>query len=147
MLYFAYGSNMNQDRMKKRGADFSCARKALLKDYQLKFNKVSTKNNDEGFANIITTDGSMVEGVLYQLDDESLLKLDKFENYPISYKREIVKVEIEDAILLEATTYIANSGHVSENLLPNSSYLSHLLAAKNYLSREYYEFLLNHPTL
>lgn len=147
MFYFAYGSNMNPERMKNRGANFFAATKAKLKDYQLKFNKISTKREGEGFANIVAAEGCVVEGVVYEMDDSSLFKLDEYENYPLSYRRDIVELVISESNLLEATTYIANSDHISENLLPSSSYLNHLLSAKDFLSTDYYDFLINHPTL
>lgn len=138
---------MNPDRMKERGANFSSVRSALLKDYQLKFNKMSKEKEGEGFANIVSSPGSVVEGVLYELEEEHLLILDKYENCPVSYRREIIEVVYENPRLLKAITYIANSDHISENLLPTHLYLGHLLKAKNFLSDPYYNFLKNHPTL
>lgn len=39
MLYFAYGSNMNQERMKSRKTDYEFRTGAVLKGYELTFNK------------------------------------------------------------------------------------------------------------
>lgn len=39
MLYFAYGSNMNQERMKSRKTDFEFRTGAVLSGYELVFNK------------------------------------------------------------------------------------------------------------
>lgn len=39
MLYFAYGSNMNEDRMKTRKTNYEFRTGAVLKDYELSFNK------------------------------------------------------------------------------------------------------------
>ena len=40
LKYFAYGSNMDQQRMISRGVIFSNMKSATLNDYELKFNKI-----------------------------------------------------------------------------------------------------------
>jgi len=45
MKYFAYGSNMNKDRMTERGINFTSRQFAKLADYKLVFNKKASKGN------------------------------------------------------------------------------------------------------
>lgn len=145
--YFAYGSNMNSDRMIARNAEFESIEKAHLKDYCLLFNKVSRSREGVGFANIAYRQNSTVEGVLYFLKPKALENLDKYEDYPVSYRREVVTVKTESLKTIEAQVYIANSGYVKDNLLPDKAYIKHLLKARELLSEGYYNQLLNHPTL
>ena len=49
---------------------------AILLDYQMIFNKHS---NDGGKANIMHSPGDLVEGILYSVNEEDLLSLDKYE--------------------------------------------------------------------
>ena len=57
--YFAYGSNMNPRRMESRGVDVYSMKPAVLKDFELLFNKLSSSYHGEGFANIQKNHGSM----------------------------------------------------------------------------------------
>lgn len=52
MKYFAYGSNMNKDRMKERKINFTSRQFAKLLCYKLVFNK-KAKDGEFAYANII----------------------------------------------------------------------------------------------
>jgi gamma-glutamylcyclotransferase len=138
--YFAYGSNMNSERLRKRIGYLPPSRKALLQDYALLFNKTNYKNPTEGFANIVPQTGSQVEGILYEMTDKDIAKLDQFEGVPTHYIRQAINVECEGKIT-NALTYIAVT--VKEGLKPSPEYLNHLLAGKAYLSEAYYQQLAN----
>ena len=92
LYYFAFGSNMNKERMIKREAKFTEMQKGILRDWQLVFNKKSSRNQDAGFANIEPKTGSKVEGILYKVLEETLEKLDRFEGVPNHYQRKIISV-------------------------------------------------------
>ena len=139
--YFAYGSNMDPDRMNLRKAYFSNRMFAKLDNYRLVFNKTSIANPGEGFANIIPDDGSEVEGALYRLKWESIERLDYFEGYPDGYRREEIWVTSSDGKKHKAITYIANDNQTKDGLKPSREYLSHLLRGKDLLSEEYYSKL------
>jgi len=137
MKYFAYGSNMNPERMKKRGIEFSQRRHATLKAYRLEFNKVASRDPKEGYANIVQFENGIVEGVLYDIEDSDLSKLDRYEGYPDHYKRVEVKVQLDDRQGVEAVSYIAQPDRARYGLMPSRDYLSHLLAARDVLSEAY----------
>ena len=141
--YFAYGSNMNPERMKKRIGWQPPLRSAVLEDYQLLFDKVS---NNGGKANIRPLKGEKVEGVLYQVEAKDLLSLDGFEGVSGGHYarvRLVVNILGEDECI--ATAYIAlKTG--PENP-PTREYLDHLLAGAEYLSTEYLSKLQDRSTL
>lgn len=139
--YFAYGSNMNPDRMNIRKAYFANRIFAKLDNYRLVFNKTSKANSDEGFANIIPDDNSIVEGALYEVEWESILKLDHFEGYPVAYRREEILVTKSDGTTQKAIAYIVNDDQISDGLKPSREYLNHLLRGKDLLGDEYYSKL------
>ena len=143
MEYFAYGSNMNPERMKQRIGWNPPSRGAVLQDYQLMFDKQS---NDGGKANIRPLKGEAVEGVLYQLAEKDLLSLDGFEGVSTGdYAREKLEVCINGDGKCLATAYIAlKTG--PENP-PTREYLDHLLAGEEYLSPQYLEKLRRRSTL
>lgn len=146
MKYFAYGSNMNPQRMREREVRFSERIPAILKGYTLRFNKVASRNNCEGFANIATDAKGVVEGVLYEIPDNDLKKLDVREGYPDHYDRLKVRV-LTSTGEEEAITYVACPNKVAEGLNPSREYLAHLMAAMGMLSEKYYQRLNSTHTL
>lgn len=143
MKYFAYGSNMSADRLLERGVNFLSKEKGTLKGYRFLINKKSQKNPNIGFANIIKDENSEVEGILYEVKTEDILKLDKYEGYPKHYRRENHIINNQEAIV-----YIANDSWTSENELGTTDeYKNHILEGKEYLSEKYYNKLLNIKTL
>lgn len=147
MRYFAYGSNMNPERMIERGVSFTSRERAVLKGWRLKFNKVSSINAREGYANIERDDNSVVEGILYTIEDKDIEKLDTFEGYPKHYNRVVLKVKKDNGEEVEALVYIANPDKVKDGLKPSKEYLNHLLRGCDLLSENYCNMLRNWETL
>jgi len=146
MYYFAYGSNMNSERMKQRRVDFLSKKSAKLNGYRLVFNKVATRNPKEGYANIIPDKDGVVEGVLYEINNSDIEKLDKCEVYPKHYGRDEVAVWSDEKKVV-AVTYIAQKDKMKEGLLPSKDYMQNLLSGKDMISKPYYERLKSWPTL
>lgn len=146
VFYFAFGSNMNEKRMKERGVSFTNRRFAgTLYGYRLSFNK-SAAGDEEGFANIEPAEPeSWVEGVVYETDTDQLLKLDRYEGVPAHYYHATVTVRIlnKNGVFEEvaAVAYVAQPSKTKAGLKPSRDYLNHLLAGKAYLSSEYYAML------
>ena len=147
MKYFAYGSNMDGDRLRGRGVSFSRREWAVLEGYRLVFNKRSSRDPKEGFANIVKDEGGLVEGILYEIAEEDIEKLDKYEGYPQHYDRQRVKVKMQSGEAVEAAVYIAKQEMTAEGLKPSRKYLNHLLKGCDLLSKEYCEKLQSTPTL
>lgn len=150
MYYFAYGSNMDKQRMKERKITFSDVerRAAHLSGYHLEFNKVANDNPLEGYANIVPDGSGLVEGVLYNIDAASLPKLDKCEGYPDEYLKISIKVLLpSDGQKVCAITYIANPKKIGEGLKPRRCYLEYLLAGEDFLSASYFKRLQETETL
>jgi len=145
--YFAYGSNMNPDRMKSRGVKFLRRIHAVLNGWRLEFNKVSFRNPREGYANIVRDENSIVEGILYEILDSDIGKLDRYEGYPDHYDRITVKVRLDNGSEIEAFTYIAQPDKVRSGLKPSKEYLNHLLKGSDLLSKEYRDRLSKLETL
>jgi gamma-glutamylcyclotransferase len=137
MEYFAYGSNMDSERMKARSVSFFQRTHAILKGYRLEFNKVASRNSQEGYANVVKFENGIVEGVLYEIPDSDLPKLDAHEGYPEHYDRIKVKVTLNDGQEVEAVAYVAQPNKVRDGLKPSMDYLNHLLAARDLLSESY----------
>jgi len=146
MRYFAYGSNMDPDRMIERGVNFLKRERAILKGWKLTFNKIAYQNPNEGYANIEKDDESVVEGILYEIPEEDIEKLDRYEGVPNHYERLSVVVQSNNGAV-KAITYIANPNKVREGLKPGRDYLNHLLKGCDLLTEEYCEKLRKWETL
>jgi len=153
VLYFAYGSNMDEKQMRKRMKDemgWCCSDylvgnckligRGVLKGYALKFNK-SASGPREGYANIVPEEGSVVEGIVFEVDDNGMKRLDCREGVSSSnYYQKLLPIETEKGEK-KCEAYIACQGQVKEGLKPTEAYLKKLLAGKQYLSEEYYSKL------
>lgn len=69
MIYFAYGSNMDETRMRKRCPSAQVMSIARLPGFRLAFTRFST-NNRCGAADIIPEAHGAIWGVVYQIKDE-----------------------------------------------------------------------------
>ena len=143
ILYFAYGSNMNKQRMILRDVSFRRRFSGVLYDWKLIFNAI---NEDEkaGSANIVFSKDSKVEGAVYETDEESLIKLDKFE---IHYDRKKILIKDESGKEIECHVYITHPEQTKDGLKPTKKYLMHLLEGKDLISKEYFDFLSDISTL
>ncbi|MDZ7686172.1 MAG: gamma-glutamylcyclotransferase family protein [Gammaproteobacteria bacterium] len=63
--YFAYGSNMNPERVEWREMPFVELHGGVLRDYRLVFNKRSAKYPGTASANVVASPDDRVEGALY----------------------------------------------------------------------------------
>lgn len=135
--YFAYGSNMNPERVSSRKLSTQGEPEAgRLLNYELRFNKISRYRIGAASANIAPAFGCSVDGVLYRLTGSRVIaSMDVFENSPEDYAREVVFVHVDDAAndhearLIPAWTYVAKPHAIDDALRPTQEYVGHLLAS------------------
>jgi gamma-glutamylcyclotransferase len=148
VLYFAYGSNMDPERLRQRGVTPQSRRHALLDGFALQFNKSTSKNAGEGKANIAPEAGGRVEGIVYGVIEKEMKRIDDKEGVRSGdYLRAAVSVGLDDGSRVDALAYVAQPSRVRAGLKPTKDYLSHLLAGADLLSREYVERLRMTATL
>jgi gamma-glutamylcyclotransferase len=147
MKYFAYDANMDEELLKEREIAFEVRRKAILKGYSLVFNKQFSKSPQEGKGNIVEDKKGVVEGIFYEIPPFAIKKLDYYAGYPKHYQRITITVEFEDGKQESAITFVAHPDWIKSGLTPTKSYISHLLAGKDFLSPAYYEKLKHIQTL
>jgi gamma-glutamylcyclotransferase (GGCT)/AIG2-like uncharacterized protein YtfP len=73
-----------------------------------------TPNSNEGYANIIQDEKSVVEGIIYEISDSDMAKLDCYEGYPFHYDRIKVRVKLDDGQEVKAVTYIAQPDKIGK---------------------------------
>ena len=141
MKYFSYGSNLSSKRMSERNVDVLDKKSGILEGYKFTINKKSYKDPTLGFANIIKDDNSFVEGIIYDISDESISILDSYEGYPKHYYKEILPIKVNNEYI-DCVIYIANEKWISKNeLLTTLEYKNYILDGKDFLTDEYYNML------
>ena len=123
--YFAYGSNMAAERMRERGASFSAARPAVLRDHRLVFDKRGRDGSAR--ANVERAAGARTFGVIYEIGAEALAVLVQFES---GYDLVEVLVEVPrpdgGVQVVQARTFVARPDRKTAND-PSRSYVDLIL--------------------
>ena len=122
VLYFAYGSNLDLRRFRRRCPGASVVGRARLPDHQLAFTRYS-RHEKGGVADIVPQPGAAVWGALYEVDDAGLAALDEYEGAPRAYRRETVRVVDDHAVEQEAIAYVANK---TGEFAPSRQYLAQI---------------------
>ena len=78
--YFAYGSNLDLPQMKMRCPSSKLISKGSLSGYRLTFNRFSSGWGG-GVADVIQEKGSTVWGLVFEISDTDLERLDRYEGY------------------------------------------------------------------
>lgn len=125
-IYFAYGSNINMKQMKQRCPSVQFRSKAVLPGYRLAF-PLRSKRWGGGVAGILAEEGNRVEGVVYEISEKDMERLDKFEGVDKGrYYRGRVKVILEGGSSIEAWAFFTNSEDGSL-FTPSKRYLETML--------------------
>ena len=83
--YFAYGSNLHHEQMKRRCPKCRYIKNYILNNYQLTF------RSKYGAADIEKKRGGKVYGGLYLISKAAEKRLDVYEEYPTLYKKMFFK--------------------------------------------------------
>lgn len=114
-LYFAYGANTHIDSMSRRCPTALDLGPATLPNYQYRFAR---------HADVVQFFTGTVRGVLWDITEDDLYSLDRFEGYPNYYERKTVLVE-HRGVLKEALVYYMTPGN--PGALPGQGYLDLIL--------------------
>jgi len=107
MYYFAFGTNLIKKQMAERCPDSKPRFSAVLPNYKLIFTGWSRQWKG-GTASVKPFKGEKVKGAVYEISESDLRKLDKFQDYPVTYNRFNVIVWTDDGDPAQAVTYIKN---------------------------------------
>jgi len=136
--YFAYGSNMLPERLLERIKKYHLGFKAEFPGYKFIYNKKSKDGTAK--ANVEKDDAAKVSGVCFEVDEEDLEILKKYEG---GYDQRNIEVTDENRNKVKAITYISAS--VDNALGASTEYKSIVLSgAKHWgLSEEYISVYLS----
>jgi hypothetical protein len=151
--YFAYGSNMDAARLKRRCTDKDAEILervgGQLPGWRLEFNKRRRDHPGEGVANVVQDPAGLVEGTLNRMPPRGLDLLDVDEGVRTGqYARRNVRVlNLASGTAVDAVLYVALPGVVASGLRPPRWYLDHLLAGGDLLSPQYHARLAATPVI
>jgi len=121
VYYFAYASNLNKQQMRERCPAAKPAAIVTLHHYRLVFRGWSRKWRG-GVATIQPFRGERVLGAIYEVFEEDMRRLDKYEDCPASYSRINVGVNDDFGELIEAVAYIRAKR--ADDAKPSEEYLA-----------------------
>ena len=128
-LYFAYGSNMSERRLRKRVSSAKVIGTGVLNNHRLTFHKRS--DDRSGKCTIEYSESHKVYGVLFEIEKCEECKLDKAEGFfQGHYAKMCVEIEMCDSKCgkkVRAKTYIATAKYIDQNLKPYTWYRKHVL--------------------
>ncbi len=138
--YFAYGSNLDERQLAERCPSSRGLFRARLRHHRLDFTHFSSKWVG-GAADVLPHSGADVWGVVYQLDDSELERLDRHEG---GYDRVLLEVESEDGRRHPVVSYTVRDKH---SFRPTDIYLDKMLRWAEHwnLPRPYCELLRRVP--
>jgi len=120
MLHFAYGSNMDPERMHQRCPDAADPRVAALAEFRFAISAL-------GVANIVPAEGAQVHGVLWTVSERDLENLDRLEGVAEGpSQRRSLAVEAASGERVDAVVYMAPDARTGP---PREGYLERILRA------------------
>ena len=121
MKYFAYGSNMLEERLTSSNRVPNAVFKATcsVQGYILRFHKRSTDGS--GKCNIVKADSArdVVYGVVFEVPDNQLEALDSAEGVGHGYHHDNnIPVRLADGTEMSMLTYVADIDSIDDTLIP-----------------------------
>ena len=149
--FFAYNELINEDYFKEIGLEHIQKVTVTLSAQRVVFNRLPPEApNIEGLGlpNIETTpdNAGMMEGVLYEMRDSFLAKLDEFHGYPKECNRQVMNLNAHDFHTVRGIVYFAQPDKVGKNLRPSKALIKVFRKARKEFSMLYFSRLMNTRT-
>ena len=90
IYYFAYGSDMDANRMEKCCPDSKRINIGFIPDHRIDFTLMS-KNKEGGIADVIESKGDVVWGVIYSVSMGDITMLDTYHKFGDIFMRRVIK--------------------------------------------------------
>ncbi len=125
ILYFAYGSNLLGERLRRRVPSARVVGPARLDGYAMRFNLLSGDGSAK--CNIVPREDAHVWGVAWTLPRAEREGLDRAEGLGIAYDEHTVAITVADG-MREALTYVGRPERLGAAAAPYGWYKAFVLA-------------------
>ena len=150
--YFAYGSNLFTRRLQERTPSAAVIAVGRLREYVLRFHKVSKRNGlPESAKCDAWATGDPTEsiwGAVYEIAAGEISKLNSAEGLGHGYDKKDVQVECEGGAVIDAFTYyVADGQYIDSALKPFAWYKEYVVkgAIEHNLPSEYVDGIRDVP--
>ena len=149
--FFAYNELLNENHFKETGFEYIEKVTVTLSAQRLVFNRLppgATDIEGHGLPNIEPTpdNAGMMEGILYEMQDTFLPKLDEFHGYPKECNRKLMDLVRHDFTTVRGIVYFAQPDRVGGKLRPNKAMMKLFRNSKKEFSMLYFARLMNSRT-
>ena len=130
--YFAYGSNMDEHKLKiKRRINFYEKFSGKIDGWEILFDKAASGKPGVAYSNISPKENSCVEGIVYKIKSEDILnKLDKREGWPEHYEKKYMSVKTTNGFWNAWCTLQTQTRH-NRDCIQRENILMRFLQARN----------------
>ena len=148
---FSYNELLNEDFFKEKGFEYIDKLTVSLSAQRIVFNRIppeGTGIDGQGLPNIEPTpnNAGMMEGVLYDMDDTFLPKLDEFHGYPKECTRKLMDLNAHDFHTVRGIVYFAQPNRIAEKLKPSKELMKLYRKSRKEHSMLYFARLMNTRT-
>ena len=149
--FFAYNELINENYFKEVGFEFIEKVTVTLSAQRIVFNRLPSEQNytgSQGLPNIEPTpdNAGMMEGVLYEMRDTFLPKLDEFHDYPKECNRKLMNLNRHDFTTVRGIVYFAQPSKIAKNLKPSKTLMKLFRNSKKEFSMLYFARLMHTRT-
>lgn len=139
--YFAYGSNMSPATMRSLCPSCRVIGAAKLNNHRLAFTRRRRGPGGAGAADVVEAEGLVVWGVLYEIDEECIERLNKKEGVGVAYNATTKPVECKNRVWTALTYTVIDKQN--PELRPTNDYMSQIVdgAEVHKLPARYIQFL------
>ena len=150
--FFAYDLLMNEETMKETGVEWNARFSVTFPAHKMVFNKIPTEEDahpELGYPNVVPAPNNlgMMDGIMYEMKEEWVAKLDEYYQAPEEYQRKPVRVTKHDFTMVEAFTYIAPFDKTQKGLKPDKAMMKQFRKTKKSIQMLYFSRLMHTPTL
>jgi len=148
---FAYNELINEDYFKEKSFEYIDKVTVTLSAQRLVFNRLPLEGEGiegQGLPNIEPTlnNAGMMEGMLYDMYDTFLPKLDEFHGYPKECNRKLMDLNAHDFHTVRGIVYFAQPDRIRDKLKPSKALMKLFRKSRKEMTMLYFARLMNTRT-
>ena len=148
---FAYNELINEDYFEEKGFAYIDKVTVTLSAQRIVFNRLPLESEGiegQGLPNIEPTpnNAGMMEGMLYDMYDTFLPKLDAFHGYPKECNRKVMDLNAHDFHTVRGIVYFAQPDRIGDKLKPSKALMKLFKKSRKEMTMLYFARLMNTRT-